>query len=330
MTAIVPFWLVAACTSAGGADSDTTSTDSADSGEGDGETGGGETGGGETGGGGQNPLAGLNFWVDPDSNAARESDPIFDKIADHPVAKWLGGWSGDVSSAVDDVFAQAGAATPVLVAYNIPNRDCGGYSAGGATTLEEYTTWVDDLAAGLAGRSAVVVLEPDSLALVSCLDDVELAERYAMLRYAAGELSAAGGLVYLDAGHSAWNSAADIADRLAQSGIEVAAGFTLNTSNFRETPEILAYGDSVSALLDGAHYVVDTSRNGLGPDGTEWCNPPGRALGEPPGVVTGSAYADAFLWIKAPGESDGSCNGGPSAGTWWADYARGLAERAAW
>jgi endoglucanase len=39
---------------------------------------------------------------------------------------------------------------------------------------------------------------------------------------------------------------------------------------------------------------------------------------------------DGLLWIKAPGESDGSCNGGPSAGTWWPEYALGLAERAAW
>jgi endoglucanase len=44
---------------------------------------------------------------------------------------------------------------------------------------------------------------------------------------------------------------------------------------------------------------------------------------------TGDPLADAFLWIKAPGESDGTCNGGPSAGTWWPDYALGLAQRAA-
>ena len=42
------------------------------------------------------------------------------------------------------------------------------------------------------------------------------------------------------------------------------------------------------------------------------------------------ALADALLWVKAPGESDGSCNGGPSAGTWWTEYALGLAERATW
>ena len=50
----------------------------------------------------------------------------------------------------------------------------------------------------------------------------------------------------------------------------------------------------------------------------------------PPGVRTGYAHVDAFLWVKNPGESDGTANGGPVAGQWWAEYALGLAERARW
>ena len=46
------------------------------------------------------------------------------------------------------------------------------------------------------------------------------------------------------------------------------------------------------------------------------------------GVVR-SGLNDALYWIKAPGESDGSCNGGPTAGVWWPQYALGLAQRAA-
>ncbi len=34
---------------------------------------------------------------------------------------------------------------------------------------------------------------------------------------------------------------------------------------------------------------------------------------------------DANLWVKRVGESDGSCNGGPSAGQWWPEYAIALA-----
>ncbi|XIE81958.1 glycoside hydrolase family 6 protein [Streptomyces sp. SBR177] len=55
---------------------------------------------------------------------------------------------------------------------------------------------------------------------------------------------------------------------------------------------------------------------------------PGRALGVPPTDRTGDELVDAYLWIKRPGDSDGTCRGGPAAGTWWPDYALGLARRA--
>ena len=61
-----------------------------------------------------------------------------------------------------------------------------------------------------------------------------------------------------------------------------------------------------------------------------WCNPPGRGLGTRPTTATGSVTVDAFLWIKLPGESDGPCNGGPAAGTFWPDGALALARASAW
>jgi endoglucanase len=137
--------------------------------------------------------------------------------------------------------------------------------------------------------------------------------------------------VYLDAGHSRWQTASVMASRLAQAGIDRGQGFSLNVSNFLTTSEELDYGSSLASLTGGKHFVVDTGRNGLGPspDG-QWCNPPGRALGNRPTTATGRSTADALLWIKHPGDSDGTCNGGPPAGTWWADYALGLAQRAAY
>lgn len=53
--------------------------------------------------------------------------------------------------------------------------------------------------------------------------------------------------------------------------------------------------------------------------------PPGRALGTPPTVRTGDPSVTAYLWIKHPGESDGTCKGGPAAGAWWPSYALSLA-----
>ena len=42
---------------------------------------------------------------------------------------------------------------PVLVAYNIPGRDCSQYSAGGATTGDAYKAWIDGFVAGLDPES---------------------------------------------------------------------------------------------------------------------------------------------------------------------------------
>lgn len=302
----------------------------------------GGNGGGDDTTGSNNPLAGATFYVNPDNNAARQadswasSDPdgaaLMQKIATNAVAQWLGEWSGDVEgtvrSAVDT--ATAAGSVPAFVAYNIPNRDCGNHSAGGAADAAAYMDWVDGIARGLGGQKAVVVLEPDAVALVDCLDATQRAERNEMLSYAAQTLKENGAVVYIDAGHSAWMDAASLATRLQDAGIANADGFALNVSNFRATDESVAYGDQVGELLGGKHYVVDTSRNGLGPNAEEWCNPAGRALGNPPGTNTDSDLADAYLWIKAPGESDGDCGGGPSAGQWWPEYARGLAERASW
>ena len=71
------------------------------------------------------------------------------------------------------------------------------------------------------------------------------------------------------------------------------------------------------------HFVIDTSRNGQGPwtppagvypDPQDWCNPPDRGLGARPTTQTGNPLADAFLWVKVPGESDGSCTRGLGVG----------------
>ncbi|WP_431041601.1 glycoside hydrolase family 6 protein [Streptomyces sp. P1-3] len=55
---------------------------------------------------------------------------------------------------------------PVLTLYNVPGRDCGSYSRGGAGNTGEYQAWVDAVARGIGDRAAMVILEPDSLALL--------------------------------------------------------------------------------------------------------------------------------------------------------------------
>ncbi|MYV52717.1 glycoside hydrolase family 6 protein [Streptomyces sp. SID3212] len=287
------------------------------------------------------------FWVDPDSDAARQvarwerrgrtaDAKALRRIADRPVAVWP---SGDnpvpqVEHAVRG--ATADGRTPVLVAYNIPHRDCGLYSAGGAADAAAYRNWIHSFATALGTTPAVVILEPDAIAHLAdgCTPAEHHEERYTLLAQAVSRFKQQPRTrVYLDAGNPAWISdPARLAGPLERAGVNAADGFSLNVSNFQSNDTVRAFGAQLSALLGGAHFTVDTSRNGQGPlpgdRAQAWCNPPGRALGTPPTTRTGDKLVDAYLWIKRPGESDGPCRGGPAAGTWWPDYALGLARRA--
>src|SRR5207244_22510 len=75
------------------------------------------------------PLPGAALYVDPSSQAQpfAGADPLIAKISGQPQAFWFGGWSGDVRTAVDSVVSAASVAGRVaaLVAYDIPQRDCG-------------------------------------------------------------------------------------------------------------------------------------------------------------------------------------------------------------
>jgi endoglucanase len=107
----------------------------------------------------------------------------------------------------------------------------------------------------------------------------------------------------------------------------------VNVANYYRTEDEVARAEIISTLTGGAHFVVDTSRNGRGPFtgqlANPWCNPPGRGLGAAPTTDTGSDRADAFLWIKTPGASDGECGrGNPPAGAWWQEQAEELARNA--
>jgi len=259
------------------------------------------------------------------------------RIADQPTATWFADAAPGYAERARELVAAATAAgrLPVLALYNIPERDCSGQSAGGAADAGDYRTWVRTLAGALRGHRALIVLEPDAVpqAVQGCLDDAATDERYRLLAEAVDALRAVPGvLVYLDAGNPTWiTEPSRLTAALRRAGIARASGFSLNVANFETTADNVAYGSRLSALLGGAHFVVDTSRNGNGPaekggGDRHWCNPPGRALGEAPTTRTGVPLADAYLWIKRPGESDGACgNGAPPAGEWWPEYALELA-----
>ncbi|NEB04749.1 glycoside hydrolase family 6 protein [Streptomyces sp. SID13726] len=318
--------LLAACSSSGDANKD---------GEGD------KVGAGIT----QQPKEADPFWVNPDGNAAKQvaryaksgkddDAEQIRKIAQQPTGEWIGPENPEQEARGFTEAADKAGRTALLVLYNIPHRDCGQYSQGGAADGDAYRSWIDGVAAGIGDRSATVILEPDAvLHLVDgCTQDEFHEERYDLLTGAIEKLkSLKNTKVYLDAGNAGWGHPDQIFEPLKWAGIAKADGFSVNVSNFYSTQDSIAYGKQLSAKVGNKHFVIDTSRNGNGPykDGDEnerWCNPPGRALGETPTIKTADSLVDAYLWVKRPGESDGECKGGPKAGQWWPTYALKLAQ----
>jgi endoglucanase len=258
------------------------------------------------------------LWVDPDSSTAHVDTPEAQRLAQIPSATWLTG--GDPYGEARNAARAAQGAVPVFVAYNIPGRDCGSYSKGGAGSDAAYRRWIGRLAKGISTRAAVVIVEPDALAS-GCVKTSLV--KYAVTRLA--KLRRTG--VYIDAGNSNWQPAATMRRRLRAAAIDTADGFALNVSNFRTNRESILYAKQ----LGGWRYVIDTSRNGQGPwtgGEPDWCNPPGRGLGTRPQTTTNQPRLDAFLWVKTPGESDGECRDGPAAGTWFPQQAADLIKNA--
>ncbi len=186
-----------------------------------------------------------------------------------PSAQWFTkGTPAEVEAAADEYVDAAASigAMPVLVAYNLPFRDCAQYSAGGALNTAEYTAWIDGLVAGIGDREATVILEPDGLGIIPhyttfegteewCqpeeLDSATAAsDRFTQLNYAVDALGALPATsVYLDGVHSGWLNVGDITDRLLKAGVERADGFFLNASNYQYTQNLTHYGTWISSCI---------------------------------------------------------------------------------
>ncbi len=181
---------------------------------------------------------------------------LISKMVHTPQAVWFtSGTPTDVRQAVKKTvdLASFERTVPVLVAYDVPGRDCSQYSAGGAATGDAYKAWIDGFTAGLSQQKVVVLVEPDGLALLptdSGCNQPDTYNRVSLINYAAhAMLRDSNASVYLDAGHSEWHSTGDMASRLVQAGVLDVHGFFLNVSNFNLPNYEVKYGTWVSECI---------------------------------------------------------------------------------
>ena len=125
---------------------------------------------------------------------------------------------------------------------------------------------------------------------------------------------------------------------------------TTSTADLNTSGIDASYASALAGTVPTTHFVVDTSRNGLGPDSMQsyaaapydqpasvvstlasgnWCNPPSAGLGLKPTANAGVSLSsldsylpssppllDAYLWVKTPGQSDGQCDAAGGVRTW--------------
>jgi endoglucanase len=261
----------------------------------------------------QHPFRGAQLFVDDQTAGARwqreHGAGWLDPITTRPQARWLNGPQDLTRLPALAARARRQQALLVLVTYYIPNRGCSS-SDQGAPTSSHYRRWIDRLIQHLGSTRAAIVVEPDAVA-ADCFDT----RRATLLKRSVKRLADAGQYVYIDAGHARWRSTGEMAQRLLRAGIQYAQGFSVNVANRQTTRQSYQWGRELSDLLSRREFVIDTSRNGLGPPpdepdrDDEWCNPRRQALGQTPTTRTTLPGLAALLWIKLPGESDGICGG---------------------
>jgi cellulose 1,4-beta-cellobiosidase len=215
--------------------------------------------------------------------------------------------------------------------------------AGEARYQKEY---IDVIATALAAHPKVntaLIIEPDSLAnLVTNLEKPNCAAAEPIYKraiaYAIAKLSLPNAFLYVDAAHAGWlgwprnivKSYAVYKQVLDMAGgPDRIRGFATDVSNYDPAKDptapkrdpAAAPNDELGYIQDlvkglptvgitGKAFVIDTGRDGVPNVRTSpgnWCNIKGAGLGERP-QSSPEPNVDAYLWIKVPGESDGTAD----------------------
>ena len=208
-----------------------------------------------------------------------------------------GGGPGAVFSQVqrfvcDTLQADPGA-VPVITTYFL-------HQNGGCESTQQILAYrprferqVDEFANGIANRPAVILLELDAIGSSQCMQSTGALPYWeGDIRYEIAKVSALPhAVVYIEGGYSDAEGPSYTARVLKAVGVRRIRGFFTNDTHFEWTINEIHWGEAVSKLTGGAHFVVNTGENGRGPllnadpvtQGVEdLCNPPARGLGPRP------------------------------------------------
>jgi hypothetical protein len=206
------------------------------------------------------------------------------------------------------------AAVAVITTYFVKH---GGGCNGG--TNPKFDAEVSALKDAVGNFPALIFVEEDAIDTICWRSQAAIAQREALLKDEIDQLSQLPhALLYVEGGTSDANSPAEAARVLNAADASKIRGFFTNDTHFNWAYKEIRYGNKVSALTHGLHFVIDTRGDGNGPllnphpvtQGIEQlCNPAGRALGPMPGASDGTSYGmfspnlDGFVWVTTPGES---------------------------
>ncbi|KAL0930223.1 exoglucanase 3 precursor [Colletotrichum truncatum] len=217
-----------------------------------------------------------------------------------------------------------------------------------------------------------LLIEPDSLPNLVTNINLQTCQNSASgyregVAYALKNLNLPNVVMYIDAGHGGWLGWNDNlkpgAEELAKAYKAAGSpsqfrGFATNVAGwnswdaepgeFSSAPDaqwnkaqnekkyVTLFGAALQTAGMPNHAIVDTGRNGvqgLRQEWGNWCNVNGAGFGLRPSTSTGLELADAFVWVKPGGESDGTSDSSatrydsfcgksdaykpsPEAGTW--------------
>ena len=204
------------------------------------------------------------FWVNDFDRVKdyKQKYPLVSKIFEYPTAFWYGERNGremkDLDKSLKRLFRRTLPGLPILVIYNLPNRDIGQYSKGGAKTKESYLNFIESFAKGIGELSPIVIFEPDALPHTGEMNKQERNYRLALMKAGLEILtSQSNAHVYIDVGHSYWLSPKEASDLIGIVSNDRVRGFAVNVSNYRTSKESLNWSLKVCEHRPNDYFVIE-------------------------------------------------------------------------